>query len=56
MPKQAEKRKRVNLSVTQKLELCKLVCNPCCSHSPITPEDDVQDANRAELMIISVSD
>ena len=28
----------------------------CCSHSPITPEDDVQDANRAELMIISVSD
>ena len=30
--------------------------DPCCSHSPITPEDDVQDANRAELMIISVSD
>ena len=29
---------------------------PCCSHSPITSGDDVQDADRAEVMIISDSD
>ena len=30
--------------------------NPCCSHSPITSGNYVQDADRAEVMIISDSD